>query len=122
MATTRTDFGEPILNLQRIIQYVSDNVACKTIKLSIQTFSSVEKFVFINEPEVGTTNTFRFEVNGPVSSLLISDFPELLNLSTALSGSKFLSSDIYVFVSSELDSNGNVLEATPFFFPNTLPL
>mgnify|MGYP003632976982 CR=1 FL=1 len=121
MATTRTDFGEPILNLQRIIQYVSDNVACKTIKLSIQTFSSVEKFVFINEPEVGTTNTFRFEVNRPVSSLLISDFPELLNLATALSGSKFLSSDIYVFVSSELDSNGNVLEATPFFFQTHYP-
>ena len=114
MALTTTVFGEPILNQQRIIQYVSDNSNCVSVILSIQTFAGVEKFVFINDPEVGTDDTFRFEVNRPVSDLLVSEFPELLDLSAAFTGNKFLSSTLYVFAATELDANGDTLSgATP---------
>jgi len=114
MAIVTTVFGEPILNQQRIIQYVTDNTSCKSFKLSIQTLAGVEKFVFINDPEVGTDDTFRFEVNRPVSDLLVDDFPELLDLSAALTGDKFLSSTLYVFAATELNANGDTLiGATP---------
>ena len=112
MALITTEFGEPILNLPRILQYVSDDVACVNVRLSIQTAASVEVFQFINDPEVGTGDTFRFEVNKPISNLLVNDFPELITYATALSGSKFLDSVLYVFVATELDVNGDVLGAS----------
>lgn len=112
MALTRTEFGEPILNLPRILQYVSDNVACVSVRLSIQTTGAVEVFQFINEPEVGTSDTFRFEVNKPISNLLVNDFPELLTFSVGLLSGQYLDSTMYVFVASELDVNGDVLGAS----------
>jgi len=112
MALTTTVFGEPILNQQRIIQYVSDDSNCVSVRLSIQTLGLIEKFAFINDPEVGTDDTFRFEVNKSISNLLVSEFPELLDLSAAFTGSKFLSSTAFMFVAIELDANGSPLSLT----------
>lgn len=112
MTLVRTEFGEPILNQSRILQYISDDVDCVNVRLSIQTTASVEVFRFINDPEIGTSDTFRFEVNKPISNLLINDFPELLNYSISLLSGQFLDSTLYVFVATELDVNGDVIGAS----------
>ena len=109
MALTRTIFGEAVLNLPRIFQYVSDNPDCKSVRLTIQRASGGQPIaIFENEPEIGTDDTFRFEVNNVLSSLYKTDFPEIKTFGDAVNNTK-ASIDVVVIFAIELDEDGNSL-------------
>lgn len=78
MAITVSSFGRNILNENFILQAVTDNPT--DIKFMRLEFNG---FTFENEPEVGTNDTFRFELNSAMWSSVVNGMPELLTYNTS---------------------------------------
>lgn len=78
MAITVSTFGRNILNEKFILEAVTDNPTdVKFMRLEINGFT------FENEPEVGTNDTFRFELNSPMWVSITNGMPELLTYNTS---------------------------------------
>lgn len=110
MALTRTTFGQGVMNLQKIEQYVSDDTDCKTVRLEIQTTGGSVLFSFENEPEIGTDDTFRFEVNTALASLFTADFPEIEDFADADNNTHRFINPL-ITNARELDADGEQLSA-----------
>lgn len=108
MALTRTIFGQAIMNLPRVVQYVSDDADCKTVRLQITTTGGVVLFSFENEPEIGTDDTFRFEINTVLASLFSVGFPEIQDFASA-SNNTHNTIPLHLLSATELDENGDAL-------------
>tara|TARA_R110000796_G_scaffold78331_5_gene174732 strand:- start:788 stop:1930 length:1143 start_codon:yes stop_codon:yes gene_type:complete len=121
MGLSRERFGQPILNLQYIYAYTSNDTNAKSVKLTISITGGATISTFINDPEVGTTNIFRFEVTKVISNYLVNEFPNLLNLLNAASTPEYLDSKRFTISAIELDANsaeiGSAIDYTETFYP-----
>ena len=78
MAITVSTFGRNVINEKFILEAVTDNPTdVKFMRLEINNFT------LENEPEVGTNDTFRFELTAPLWVSISNTFPELLTYDTA---------------------------------------
>lgn len=100
MAITITTFGRNVLNEQFILQAVTDNPTdYKYMRLEINGLT------FENEPEVGTNDTFRFELNGSLSVDISPSLPQLLTYNTSNNNTE-IDGDFVNFDLTEIEEDG----------------
>ena len=107
MALTLTNIGKRFISEKRILSAVSNDASCKFVKIEISSsLTSGVIFEATNQPEIGTTDTFLFEINSIIRELYTTEFMDL----TASTSSGI--AQPFPFVTgliSELDEDGTVL-------------
>lgn len=78
MALTLSVIGKDIISEKRIVQAVSDDPLCTSVKLKLfNTDVTTPAFEGVNFPEIGTSDTFIFEINSIIRQFYTSDFLDL---------------------------------------------
>jgi hypothetical protein len=108
MALQITEFGKGVQNEPLVLQALSDDVNCKAVRLSIGGGLPIiipnNAVILEQNPEIGTSDAFRFEVASILRAYVKHTLPSLVT------GGVFQIQHIYTLATfSELDENGAVL-------------